>query len=257
MRPILSLAAWNWRMARRPYGILCAVFAVQQLIVLLYQAQVPNQIGDGLAAYYSQGLQINVFGITFLLAGLLAGPAINDQKRAKCSYTWLTMPLSPAARLAAQVLTAAVLQLGFVALQLVLYAVYSVPVHLFENFVLAQQGQPYSVQLLFYEEVIRSGGIYWMIPRRPEQAALMAFTLLAAALLLTAVRLHKGWRRAVAVVIGLVCAWDCAHLLGSEANFARWGYGFLSAPRSAVILAVLLVFSVWWALRAIRRAETA
>ena len=126
----------------------------------------PNQIGDGLAAYYSQGLQINVFGITFLLAGLLAGPAINDQKRAKCSYTWLTMPLSPAARLAAQVLTAAVLLLGIVALQLVLYAVYSVPVHLFENFVLAQQERPYSVQMLFYEEVIRSGGIYWMIPRR-------------------------------------------------------------------------------------------
>ena len=257
MRPILSLAAWNWRMARRPYGILCAVFAVQQLIVLLYQAQVPNQIGDGLAAYYSQGLQINVFGITFLLAGLLAGPAINDQKRAKCSYTWLTMPLSPAARLAAQVLTAAVLLLGIVALQLVLYAVYSVPVHLFENFVLAQQERPYSVQMLFYEEVIRSGGIYWMIPRRLGQAALMAFTLLAAALLLTAVRLHRGWRRAVAVIIGLVCAWDCARLLGSEANFARWGYGFLSLPRSAAILAVLLVFSVWWALRAIRRAETA
>ena len=85
----------------------------------------------------------------------------------------------------------------------------------------------------------------------------MAFALLAAALLLTAVRLHRGWRRAVAVVIGLVCAWDCAHLLGSEANFARWGYSFPSAPRSAVILAVLLGFSVWWALRAIRRAETA
>ena len=26
MRSILSLAAWNWRMARRPYAILCAVF---------------------------------------------------------------------------------------------------------------------------------------------------------------------------------------------------------------------------------------
>ena len=263
MRPILSLAAWNWRMARRPYGILCAVFAVQQLAVLLYQAQVPNQIGDGLAAYYSQGLQINVFGITFLLAGLLAGPAINDQKRAKCSYTWLTMPLSPAARLAAQVLTAAVLLLGIVALQLVLYAVYSVPVHLFENFVLAQQGQPYSVQLLFYEEVIRSGGIYWMIPRRPEQAALMAFTLLAAALLLTAVRLHKGWRRAVAVVIGVACGVACMSILQWEQYHTRYPAEHLAQivlpniPARLALLAVLLVFSVWWALRAIRRAETA
>ena len=48
MRSILSLAAWNWRMARRPYAILCAVFAVQQLAVLLYQAQTPY-VGDAAA----------------------------------------------------------------------------------------------------------------------------------------------------------------------------------------------------------------
>lgn len=128
MRPILSLAAWNWRMARRPYAILCAVFAVQQLAVLLYQAQTPDLLGAGLARCYENGLQFELFLLTFLLAGLLAGPAINDQKRARCSYTWLTLPLPPAARLAAQVLTAAVLQLGLVALQLVLYALYFFPV---------------------------------------------------------------------------------------------------------------------------------
>src|SRR5699024_3446460 len=119
MRSILSLAAWNWRMARRPYAILCAVFAVQQLAVLLYQAQTPDLLGAGLARCYENGLQFELFLLTFLLAGLLAGPAVNDQKRARCSYTWLTLPLPPAARLAAQVLTAAVLQLGLVALQLV------------------------------------------------------------------------------------------------------------------------------------------
>lgn len=55
MRSILSLAAWNWRMARRPYAILCAVFAVQQLAVLLYQAQTPDLLGAGLATSYSEG----------------------------------------------------------------------------------------------------------------------------------------------------------------------------------------------------------
>lgn len=257
MRPILSLAAWNWRMARRPYGILCAVFAVQQLIVLLYQAQVPNQIGDGLAAYYSQGLQINVFGITFLLAGLLAGPAINDQKRAKCSYTWLTMPLSPAARLAAQVLTAAVLQLGFVALQLVLYVLYFFPVQVMENAVVMQQTGQQIPPTTLYEQLILNRGLYWLVPRRPGQAALLVFTLLAAALLLTAVRLHKGWQRGVAFLIGVVCGIACAILLYSESLYIQSDHLSRYTPRAVALLAVLLVFSVWWALRAIRRAETA
>ena len=245
MRPILSLAAWNWRMARRPYAILCAVFAVQQLAVLLYQVCRPDLLGAGLAASYSEGLQIYAFGITFLLAGLLAGPAVNDQKRARCSYTWLTLPLPPAARLAAQALTAAVLLLGVVALQLVLYVLYFFPVQVMQNAAVTQRiGQ-------------EAASIYWLIPRRPLQAVLLALTLAAAALLLTAVRLHKGWRRGAALLIGVVCAIECARLLWSEMDYVRWGYLPPRTAGDAVVLAVLLAFSIWWALRAIRRAEPA
>ena len=100
MRPILSLAGWNWRMARRPYAILCAVFAAQQLAVLLVQAQDPDNTGRSLANLYRDGVQFLAFGLAFLLAGLLAGPASSDQKRARCSYTWLTLPLPPAGRAA-------------------------------------------------------------------------------------------------------------------------------------------------------------
>lgn len=257
MRSILSLAAWNWRMARRPYAILCAVFAVQQLAVLLYQAQTPYLLGAGLARCYENGLQFELFLLTFLLAGLLAGPAVNDQKRARCSYTWLTLPLPPAARLAAQVLTAAVLQLGLVALQLVLYALYFFPVQVMQNAAATQRIGQEAASMRFYEEVILNRGLYWLIPRRPLQAVLLALTLAAAALLLTAVRLHKGWRRGAALLIGVVCAIECARLLWSEMDYVRWGYLPPRTAGDAVVLAVLLAFSIWWALRAIRRAEPA
>lgn len=257
MRPILSLAAWNWRMARRPYAILCAVFAVQQLAVLLYQAQTPDLLGAGLARCYENGLQFELFLLTFLLAGLLAGPAVNDQKRARCSYTWLTLPLPPAARLAAQVLTAAVLQLGLVALQLVLYALYFFPVQVMQNAAVTQRIGQEAASMRFYEEVILNRGLYWLIPRRPLQAVLLALTLAAAALLLTAVRLHKGWRRGAALLIGVVCAIECARLLWSEVDYVRWGYLPPRTAGDAVVLAGLLAFSIWWALRAIRRAEPA
>ena len=214
-------------------------------------------LGAGLAASYSEGLQIYAFGITFLLAGLLAGPAVNDQKRARCSYTWLTLPLPPAARLAAQALTAAVLLLGVVALQLVLYVLYFFPVQVMQNAAVTQRIGQEAASMRFYEEVILNRGLYWLIPRRPLQAVLLAFTLAAAALLLTAVRLHRGWRRGAALLIGVVCAIECARLLWSEVDYVRWGYLPPRTAGDAVVLAGLLAFSIWWALRAIRRAEPA
>ena len=260
MRQILSLAGWNWRLARRAYGILCAAFAAEQLAVLLWQASRPQMLGTGLAACYEEGMQLWVFLLVFLLAGLLAGPAVNDWKRSKCSYTWLTLPMPPAARLAAQVLTAAVLQLGVAALQVVLYIVYFFPVQAVDSArSLEKLGAAMPAQSL-YEQVLLSDSIYWLLPRNPLQLALLVVTLLAAALLLTCVRLHRGWRRGAAVVIGVVCGVCCLTLLRSEQYYIQFGFNESlgrDLSRTVPVLVVLVVFSLWWALRAIRRAEPA
>lgn len=260
MKRMFTLAGWNWRLARRYYGLLCAAFAVEQLAVLLWQASRPAMLGMGLAACYEQGFQFPVFLAVFLLAGLLAGPAVNDQKRARCSYTWLTLPLSPALRLGAQVLTAAVLELGVAALQMVLYVVYFFPVQAVDSArALEQLGTAMPAQSL-YEQVLLSDSIYWLLPRRPAQLVLLAVTLLASALLLSCVRLHKGWRRLVAVAVGAVSGGCCLVLFHEEQYLALYGSNDVlmrNITRLAPLLAVLVVFSIWWALRAIRRAEPA
>lgn len=260
MKQIFSLAGWNWRLARRYYGLLCAAFAVEQLAVLLFQAFRPDMVGMGLAACYQQGFQFPVFLAVFLLAGLLAGPAANDHQRSKCSYTWLTLPMSPAARLAAQVLTAVVLQLGVAALQLVLYIVYFFPVQAVDSArALEELGAAMPAQNL-YEQVLLSDSLYWLLPRRPAQLVLLAVTLLASALLLSCVRLHRGWRRIVAVAVGVISGGCCVMLFLWEKDLALYPpYDALvrNTLLAAVVLAVLVVFSLWWALRAIRRAEPA
>lgn len=260
MRQIFSLAGWNWRLSRRYYGILCGVFAVEQLAVLLFTASRSDMLGMGLAACYEESFQFPVFLAVFLLAGLLAGPAVNDWKRAKCSYTWLTLPVPPAARLAAQVLTAAVLQLGVAALQLVMYLVYFFPVQALDSArTMEKLGTAMPAQNL-YEQVMLSDSLYWLLPRRPAQFVLLVVTLLASALLLTCVRLHRGWRRAAAVVIGVVCGLCCLSLFANEEDitlFTATDKTLRTIVLAAVVLGVLAIFSIWWALRAIRRAEPA
>ena len=260
MKSILSLAGWNWRLARRSYGILCGAFALEQLAVLLWQASRPALLGAGLAVYYAEGFQPQAFALALVLAGLLAAPAANDRQRAKCSYTWLTLPLPPGARLAAHVLTAAVLELGMVAWQLALYLVYYFPVQALESArAMEQYGAAMPAQNL-YEQVLLNDSLCWLLPRRPAQLALLAAAWLASALLLTCVRLHRGWRRGAAVVIGAVCGVCCGVLLHDERYFSLYGGNDALAEdvlRCAPLLALLAAFSIWWALRAIRRAEPA
>lgn len=259
MKQIFSLAGWNWRLARRSYAILCGAFALEQLAVLLWQASRGAMLGMGLAACYEEGFQFQVFLLVFLLAGLLAGPAVNDRKRAKCSYTWLTLPMPPAARLAAQVLTAAVLQLGVAALQLVLYMVYFFPVQAMDSArAMEKLGTAMPAQNL-YEQVLLSDSMYWLLPRRPAQFALLVVTLLASALLLTCVRLHRGWRRGAAVVLGVVSGFCCLVLFEGEVRTALYGTLTLSSTLLLLVAIPLAAaaFSIWWALQAIRRAEPA
>lgn len=259
MKAMFSLAGWNWRLSRRYYGILCAAFAVEQLAVLLWQTCRPEMLGAGLAAYYAEGFQPQAFALALLLAGLLAAPAANDQKRAKCSYTWLTLPLPPALRLAAHVLTAAVLELGMVALQLVLYILYFFPVQALESsLAMDRLGTAMPAQNL-YEQLLNSEVAHYLIPKRPRQLALMLVILLLSALLLSCVRLHRGWRRGAAVIIGVVCGFCCLALFEGEADNILFGTPTLS-PNLLLIMTipvVLTVFSIWWALWAIRRAEPA
>ena len=257
MKAMLSLAGWNWRLARRNYGLLCAAFAAQQLAVLLWQACRPGQLGAGLAIYYAEGFQPQAFALALLLAGLLASPAANDCKRAKCSYTWLTLPLPPAARLAAQVLTAAVLELGMVAWQLALYLVYYFPVQALESaLAMDRMGTAMPAQNL-YEQLLNSEVAHYLLPKRPLQLALMVAILLLSALLLTCVRLHKGWRRVAAVVLGAGCGFCCLVLFEGEISSALYGSSLPGAAAFVLLPLAGAAFSIWWALRAIRRAEPA
>lgn len=259
MKQIFSLAGWNWRLARRSYAILCGAFALEQLAVLLWQTSRPALLGAGLATYYAEGFQPQAFALALLLAGLSAAPAANDRQRAKCSYTWLTLPLPPGARLAAQVLTAAVLQLGVAALQLVLYMVYFFPVQAMDSArAMEKLGTAMPAQNL-YEQVLLSDSMYWLLPRRPAQFALLVVTLLASALLLTCVRLHRGWRRGAAVVLGVVSGFCCLALFEGEVRTALYGTLTLSSTLLLLVAIPLAAaaFSIWWALRAIRRAEPA
>ena len=145
-------------------------------------------------------------------------------------------------------------------MQFVLYILYFFPVQAMESArALERFGMSMPAQNL-YEQFLLNGDLYWLLPRRPLQLVLLVVTWLASALLLSCVRLHRGWRRGVAVVIGVICAVCCGVLFHDEQYLALYGINEALVEdfvRVVPVLVVLVLVSLVWALRAIRRAEPA
>lgn len=258
IKQIYNLAAWNWRIARRSYTVLCALFAAQQLAVLLFMAAQRQNMGQGIAGYYRNSGQALAFAAAFVAAGMLSAKSMMAGGGERTGVTWLTLPLPGWGKLAAQVLTAAVMESGILALQVVLYVAGFFPVQQVAVRVERQNLlTPMPAQLL-YEQTARNLFLRCVLPAGLMQTALMAVTLAASALLLPCIFLHSGWRRAAAALVASLGGLCCLAVLYIG---AFWGKSTADPQcATAVLLAIvaaLMVGSWFWALQAIRSAEPA
>lgn len=258
MKPILNLAAWGWAMVRRSYGLLCALFAAQQLVILLLLAARRSNVGGWYTWYYLHGMQAPLLVVAWLAAGVLSARMLwQANGRARAGYTLLTLPQSRGSLLAAQVLLCGGMQLGILAWQLVLYALFRWPVMAVANRVaagaLSQPIQPSSL----YEQLFINPLFHLLLPARPVAALWLWGWWLASAVVLPCIFVHKVAGRLVQGILAAVVL-----VLGGAQNlmeYYRW-QGSLDPVRGQMLILPALVLvltgvSLAWALRALRRAE--
>lgn len=92
MKHTLTLAAWNFRLARRSLLALWGIFAAQQLALVVFRICWQGAAGMGLASHYYFTMQIFAYPGFYLLTGLAAGLATHNSRRARSGYTWLRCP---------------------------------------------------------------------------------------------------------------------------------------------------------------------
>ncbi len=255
MKHTLTLAAWNFRLARRSLLALWGIFAAQQLALVLYCAGRQNTSGAGLASHYYVTMQIFAYCGFYLLTGLAAGLATHVSRRARSGYTWATLPGTPWQKFGAKTITIAAAELSFTAWQFVWYIVEFYPVTALEVHLARKNYGAALPPASLYEQVVANNLFARILPRRPLQLVILLGTLALSALLLAALDTVRGWRKLPVFAIGLLCAWVCFYFVTVEQH-PDWL--FVSASRNATMLlaAVLAVLTVWWAVRSIRRGET-
>ena len=255
MQHTFTLAAWNFRLARRSLLALWGIFAAQQLAIILWWAARPNAAGQGLATHYSTTMQIFVYLGFYLLTALAAGAATHHSRRARSGYTWATLPGTPGQKFAAKAITIAAAELVFTAWQFVWYIVEFYPVTALEvRWGRRQYGAALPPASL-YEQVVANNLFARILPRRPVQLVILLGILALSAALLAALDTVRGWRKLPVFAVGLLCAWECFYVMTVEQHL-DW---LFAVPRNNFYMAaaaVLAVLTVWWAVRSIRRGET-
>lgn len=83
MQHTFTLAAWNFRLARRSLLALWGFFAAQQAAVILWRAAQPGAAGLGLASHYYATMQIFAYLGFYLLTALEVGLATHNSRRAR------------------------------------------------------------------------------------------------------------------------------------------------------------------------------
>lgn len=252
MKHTLTLAAWNFRLARRSLLLVWGSFAAQQTALIAWNAARPNRAGAGLASHYSDTAQIYLYLAFYLITALAAGEATHNSRRARSGYTWATLPGTPGQKYTAKVITIAAAELLFTAWQLVWYIVEFFPVTALESCLARKTYGEALPPASLYEQILVNNLFQRVLPRRPVQLVILVGILAVSSLLLAALDVQRGWRKLPAFAIGVLVAGACVQTLQVEQHLT-WLFATPGSTAYLVLSVVLTVFSVWWALRSIRR----
>ena len=252
MKHTLTLAAWNIRLARRSLMLVWGVFAAQQLALVVFRICWQGAAGMGLASHYYVTMQIFAYLGFYLLTGLAAGLATHNSRRARSGYTWATLPGTPVQKFTAKAITIAAAELLFTAWQLVWYIVEFYPVTALEVHLARKLYGAALPPANLYEQIVVNNLFGRVLPRRPVQLAILVGIFAVSAVLLAALDVQRGWRKLPALAIGALVAGACLQTLQLEQHLT-WLFATPGSTAYLVLSAALTVFSVWWALRSIRR----
>ena len=219
MKRIAKLAAWHWALARKPFLALCAVFAAQQLALLLAAAALQANIGHSYATLYAACWQPLAFLLGLAAALLVASAGLWRPGAARTGTALLTLPGPRWHLAAAQSVLCALLALIFTAWQVVLYALYYTPVTallaatadaqlatpstVYYAQMTATSTQPGMPATTLYAQMALQPLLQVLAPAFPLGWAALAVGLACVAIQAGCLFFHRGWGRAVSAALWL------------------------------------------------------
>ena len=273
MKRIAKLAAWHWALARKPFLALCAVFAAQQLALLLAAAALQANIGHSYATLYAACWQPLAFLLGLAAALLVASAGLWRPGAARTGTALLTLPGPRWHLAAAQSALCALLALIFTAWQVVLYALYYTPVTallaatagaqlatpstVYYAQMAAASTQPGMPATTFYAQAALQPLFQALAPAFPLGWAALAVGFACVAVQSGCLFFHRGWGRAVSAALWLCTCGGALLTVYGARQLHQYGFGLYGGALVVGLgaMAVPLAVQLPWTLLRLRRGE--
>ena len=273
MKRIAKLAAWHWALARKPFLALCAVFAAQQLALLLAAAALQANIGHSYATLYAACWQPLAFLLGLAAALLVASAGLWRPGAARTGTALLTLPGPRWHLAAAQSALCALLALIFTAWQVVLYAACYVPVTallaatadaqlatpstVYYAQMAAASTQPSMPATTLYAQAALQPLFQALAPAFPLGWAALALGLACVAVQSGCLFFHRGWGRAVSAALWLCTCGGALLTVYGTRQMHQYGFDLYGGALVVGLgaMAVPLAVQLPWTLLRLRRGE--
>lgn len=273
MKRIAKLAAWHWALARKPFLALCAVFAAQQLALLLAAAALQANIGHSYATLYAACWQPLAFLLGLAAALLVASAGLWRPGAARTGTALLTLPGPRWHLAAAQSALCALLALIFTAWQVVLYAACYVPVTallaatagaqlatpstVYYAQMAAASTQPGMPATTLYAQAALQPLFQALAPAFPLGWAALAVGLACVAVQSGCLFFHRGWGRAVSAALWLCTCGGALLTVYGARQLHQYGFDLYGGALvvGLAAMAVPLAVQLPWTLLRLRRGE--
>lgn len=273
MKRIAKLAAWHWALARKPFLALCAVFAAQQLALLLAAAALQANIGHSYATLYAACWQPLAFLLGLAAALLVASAGLWRPGAARTGTALLTLPGPRWHLAAAQSALCALLALIFTAWQVVLYAACYVPVTallaatagaqlatpstVYYAQMAAASTQPGMPATTLYAQAALQPLFQALAPAFPLGWAVLAVGFACVAVQSGCLFFHRGWGRAVSAALWLCTCGGALLTVYGARQLHQYGFDLYGGALVVGLgaMAVPLAVQLPWTLLRLRRGE--
>lgn len=273
MKRIAKLAAWHWALARKPFLALCAVFAAQQLALLLAAAALQANIGHSYATLYAACWQPLAFLLGLAAALLVASAGLWRPGAARTGTALLTLPGPRWHLAAAQSALCALLALIFTAWQVVLYAACYVPVTallaatagaqlatpstVYYAQMTATSTQPSMPATTLYAQAALQPLFQALAPAFPLGWAALAVGLACVAIQSGCLFFHRGWGRAASAALWLCTCGGALLTVYGARQMHQYGFDLYGGALVVGLgaMAVPLAVQLPWTLLRLRRGE--
>lgn len=273
MKRIAKLAAWHWALARKPFLALCAVFAAQQLALLLAAAALQANIGHSYATLYAACWQPLAFLLGLAAALLVASAGLWRPGAARTGTALLTLPGPRWHLAAAQSALCALLALIFTAWQVVLYALYYTPVTallaatagaqlatpstVYYAQMAAASTQPSMPATTLYAQAALQPLFQALAPAFPLGWAALAVGFACVAVQSGCLFFHRGWGRAVSAALWLCTCGGALLTVYGARQMHQYGFDLYGGALVVGLgaMAVPLAVQLPWTLLRLRCGE--